>query len=421
MYNRQQSIKTYDIHPVSIKLIKQGNPWVTKDSFSEKFHPKDKFVIASNRKKPFALLLHDPTHKNVRARVWSTNGNFQRSIKNFKNDLIQRINQAVTKRFDKKIIEERNNFYLIFGEADKIPGLFVQFLNGELIVQFYMEFWRPYQDFVIQNIIKTVNQKFDLDLTISNMWIQYRSLQKEKPICLDPNTSFKNIIINEFGVNYKVLLGKYYDHGIYTDMSQTRQKLENTFKKSESVLNLFSYTGAFSLYAMHLGAKDVVSVDLSEKYLEWLEENIHLNDTINNENHTSMATSTLSALNELKEKNKKFDFIISDPPSSSSDGNIKSNALQDYQRTLPLISKLLTENGKALVFLNTHKCGLKKFEDKIKMTISKNKIPLKIGRRFFLDGDCPSQKGFPEGSYLKGLLLVKNDKDKKPKQDIQGS
>ena len=201
---------------------------------------------------------------------------------------------------------------------------------------------------------------------------------------------------------------QYYDHGIYTDMSQTRAKLESIIKGSNKVLNLFCYTGAFSLYSLKLGASEVVSVDLSEKYINWLEENISLNPDIESSKHNSMTCSTLDALGELKSKNREFDFIISDPPSSSSDGNTKSNALNDYQKTLPLITDLLSEGGKALVFLNTHKCSLKKFEDRIKQTISRKKLPLKISRRFFLDGDCPSQKGFPEGSYLKGILVEKS-------------
>jgi 23S rRNA (cytosine1962-C5)-methyltransferase len=413
MHNRRPApTKSYDIHPISIKLIKQGNPWVTIDSFSEKFNPREKFVVANNRNRPFALLLHDPTHKNVRARVWSTSGDFDKSIKNFKNDLIQRISNSINNRFDQKIIEQRNNFYLIFGEADNIPGIFVQFLNGEIIIQFYMEFWKTYQDFIILNIIKKVNDKFKTKITGSNIWIQYRSLQKEKPKCLDRNTSSKEITITEFGVKYKVLLGKYYDHGIYTDMSQTRFKLKETMKSANSVLNLFSYTGAFSMYALSLGAKDVVSVDLSEKYIDWLEENIILNKSFSKDSHHSMACSTANAMDQLIKSGREFDFIISDPPSSSSDGNTKSNALQEYTKTLPMINKLLSKNGKALIFLNTHKCPLKRFEDKINETITKRKMPLKMTRQFFLDGDCPNKKGFPEGSYLKGLLLERYDKDK---------
>ncbi len=84
--NQNQPIKlaTYEVHPISVKMLNQGNPWVTLDKYSEKFKPFEKFVVALNRNKPFALLLHDPTHKTVRARLWSKTGNFEKQIKDFR-------------------------------------------------------------------------------------------------------------------------------------------------------------------------------------------------------------------------------------------------------------------------------------------------------------------------------------------------
>ncbi len=410
MYHHQrQAIKTYDIHPISIKQIQKGHPWITLDKFSENFHPKEKFIVAANRKRPFALLLHDPAHKSVRARVWATDGNFQKQMKSFKNDLAKRIRTSIQKRKKSEYSKDRNHFYLIFGEADQIPGLLVHFLNGELLLQSYMDFWNPYQDYIVQNVIKATNEVFDLDLTFENIWIQNRSAIKEKAKCLDPNSSFRNIEINEFGVKYKVTLGKYYDHGIYTDMASVRKKIASHLEKSKSVLNLFSYTGAFSLFALNKGSKDVVSVDLSQDYLDWLDENLKLNPEIDENLHKSICDSTLNALNKFKAEGKKFDFIISDPPSSSSDGNKRTNSLADYKETLPLMNEVLSENGKLLIFINTHKVSMKKFEDKIKMAIDKNKLPLKLESRHYLGEDCPYKKGFPEGNYLKGILLKRND------------
>ena len=113
MYQQQrQKFKTYDIHPTSIKMIKSGHYWVTTDKFSEKFHPKEKFIVASERGKPFALLIHDPTHKNVRARLWAKSGNFSNMMKGFKNDVINRMRKSVKKRKDKKTIEKRNHFFI---------------------------------------------------------------------------------------------------------------------------------------------------------------------------------------------------------------------------------------------------------------------------------------------------------------------
>ncbi len=405
----QPQIKSYEIHPISIKQIQKGHPWVTMDKFSEKFHPKERFIIASNRKKPFALLIHDPTHKDVRARVWATSGDFNRQTKNFKNDLGNRIQTAMKKRLDAGILKERNNFYLIFGEADHIPGVFVQWLNGEVLIQFYMNFWNFYKDYIVQQLIKVINDKVDPDFYIENCWLQSRSLTKDPALSMDPNCSFRSVEITEFGVKYKVLLGKHYDHGIYTDMSSVRSRLKEELTNSKSVLNLYSYTGAFSLYALSLGVEDVVSVDLSSKYIDWLEENIKLNKDFNPDHHKSMVTDTDSALKQLKKEKKKFDFIISDPPSSSTDKNKRTNSLNDYKMNLPLIDNLLTPAGSTLVFLNTHKVSMKKFEERILQIIEEKKLKLKVAKKFYLSEDCPTKKGFHEGNYLKGILLKKDD------------
>ncbi len=377
------------------------------DRFSEKFHPRDQFIVAANRKRPLAMLLHDPNHKTIRARVWSTKGDFQQQIKDFRNELEIRIKTAIQKRSKSDVLKERDHFFLIFGEGDEIPGVLVHYIGGEILIQFYMDFWANYQDLFIQTIVKNVNHFLNKKITPKNIWVQKRSHTKEPAKCIDKNTSFKDIEVNEFGVKYKITLGKYYDHGIYTDMAAIRAKIKEQLRSSKSLLNLFSYTGAFSLFGLSLGLEDVVSVDLSKKYIHWLEENIALNEKLNKEHHTSMPVSTMSALNKFKSTEKTFDFIISDPPSSSSDGNKRSNALNDYKETLPLIQNLLNRNGYALLFINTHKVNMKKFEDRIMQIIENKKLKFKFENKFFLGEDCPNKKGFPEGSYLKGLLLKK--------------
>ena len=333
-------------------------------------------------------------------------------MKNFKNDLLTRIRKAVKLRQAKNILDNRNHMYLVFGESDEIPGLFIKYFDGEILIEFYMDFWKQYQDFITQNTVKIINEVLKKDISASNIWIQYRSNALSLATCKDPNATFRRVDISEYGVNYKVLIGKHYDCGIYTDMAAIRYKLRHEISKSESLLNLYSYTGAFSLYALKLGVKSVTSVDLSEAYLDWLDENIALNDDIDKERHTRLNIATNEALSSFANKNTTFNFIISDPPSSSSDGNKRSNALADYAQTLPKMDKVLSEHGSMLLFLNTHKCTHEKFKNKIKSIIQKNNLNLKLQTTYFLNEDCPSKKGFPEGSYLKGLLLKRNDKSK---------
>lgn len=426
-YNSPVRLSTYDIHPVSIKMLMQGNPWVTLDQYSEKFQPKDKFVVALNRGKQFALLLHDPQHKSVRARLWSKDGNFEKQIKNFKVDFANRMDSAFRSRKKLKLMEQRNNFYLAFGEADKLPGLFIQYLGGEILIQMYTHFWEKYEDYIVQTISQKMLSVFDIDVFRTNMWKQMRvdgAEYKAPPTCLDPNMSFRNLEVEEFGVKYKVNIGSNYDVGIYTDMSSVRSTLEKEFDKSKSVLNLFSYTGAYSLFALQKGAEEVVSVDLSEKYIEWLEENIKLNEKFAGKSHTSMCMSSMEALKELDTNEKKFDLIICDPPSSSSDGNRRSNALKDYEKVLPAMHKVLSENGKMVIFLNTHKVSRKKFQMKIQDVIEYHNLPLKTSKFLGLAEDCPAMPKFPEGSYLKGIIVEidnnpKEKKDKSPKDVVK--
>lgn len=402
-------LPAYDVHPITVKMLRRGHPWIIKDKFTEKFHPRDRFVVAKDRRKPFALLIHDPRHKHVKARLWASQGDFGAMIKNFRRDMVQRIQKAITKRKQKNILSERQNFYLVFGEADQLPGVHVQYLNGELLVQFYSYFWDAYTDYFIDNLLKTVNKVLELEVFKGNVWVQHRAdgdSTQQKAKSLDPNISFRKIEVQEFGVNYNVELGKHYDCGLYTDMAAIRRVLAKDFENADSFLNLYSYTGAFSLFALKHKVSDVVSVDLSEKYLEQLEQNIALNEELDAQSHTSMAMSAQDSLQKLKEQGKTFELIVSDPPSSSSDGNKRTNALQNYEKELPQMKELLAENGKLLVFLNTRRLSRNKFEAKINDIIKKNNLGLKVGKKLGLSDDCPYLKGFPEGAYLKGLVLT---------------
>lgn len=426
-YNRNQSRKPlpiYEIHPTSLKLVSKGHPWITLDAYSEKFHPNDKFIIAKNRGKPFALFIHDPTHKKVRARLWSKQGNFDKQIRNFKQDLTNRLRAAIQKRADKKILEDRNHFYLVFGEGDQVPGLFVSYLNGEILIQTYTDYWNKHQDYIIQQLTNHINNVFKLDIDFTNFWLQLRSDAKLPAKCLDPNITFKHIELVEKGIKFKATLGKYYDHGIYTDMAALRKKMGPLFKDGSKVLNLYSYTGAFSLFALEAGAEQVTSVDLSEQYMKWLEENIDLNEDFNNDLHESLTMSVNEAIAELQADGRKFDLIISDPPSSSSDGNSVSNSFQNYSYILKDLNDLLTEEGQILALLNTHKTTFRRFEEKVKKTLYSKKLPLFVSKKYFLHEDCPTSKNFPEGSYLKGLLLKRKNKkeevvDKEIKEQVE--
>ncbi len=394
------------IHPVSIKLLRQGHPWITADTFSNRFPRQSEFVIATDeRKRPMALLMHDPYHKNVKARVWSTKFPFDREAQHFTASIQGRLDLAFEKRIQSMELRERENYYLAFGEADQLPGLFIQRLRDRILIQFYTSFWIRYK-----SVILTTIQEVFPEIKEENIWFQLRGetkeLQKLPQNALDPNRR-DEFHLAEFGVQYLIRLGATYDQGLYTDMSSVRHALGKLVGPGASVLNLYSYTGAFSLWALKQGAGHVVSVDLSPKYIEWLQNNLALNPELDHTKHEAMVKSTEQALGDLRGQKRIFDVIICDPPSSSSDGAKRTSAIKTYRDLLSKMDPLLGKGGKCVLFLNTHQVTQEKFDRTLRDYLTELKLNYKLSTRLQLGEDCPTLKGFPEGSYLKGIVLEK--------------
>lgn len=394
------------IHPISIKLIKKGHPWVTKDKFSLRFPKDSPFIVALDEKqKPFALLIHDPSHRKIKGRVWSLTPPFAKEVMNFTVSLKARLDISIHKRLSQKSKLGRENFYLVFGEVDKLPGLNILRLKDRVLVQYYGLFWKTHQSIIKETLLENIPQLLE-----ENIWFQNRGetreLQKRPVNSVEPHRR-DEFFLEEFGVQYLIRLGATYDHGLYSDMSAIRKKLSHHINSHSVVLNLYSYTGAYSLWALKNNAKKVYSVDLSPKYLEWLQNNLDLNNDLDHTKHFSVLQSVQEALKEFAKKKKKFNIIICDPPSSSSDGEKKSSAIKAYKELLQKMDLVLEANGILIVFLNTHQINHEKFLKIMMENIKELKLNYNVKEKLFLREDCPTMKNFPEGNYLKGLVLQK--------------
>ena len=246
---------------------------------------------------------------------------------------------------------------------------------------------------------------------LTSWWAQNRNIKQEKYFTqIFPKKSGQlkdtKFVISEFGIKYNIQINENYDTGIYTDMASIRKSLSPYFKENGSLLNLYSYTGAYSLFALSKKMNEVHSVDLSKKYMDLLEENINQNSNLDPSNHYAHVSSVDKAIDKFIKDNKKFDFIICDPPSSSSDGKKVTNSLNSYQHLLPKIAELLKPEGYTAIFINTQKVTWKKFTESLEQIIEKNKtLNLKIIKKITQKEDCPTLPRFPEGSYLKGYLI----------------
>ncbi len=363
------------IHPTTLKNCKAGHPWITLDEHSAEFSKSADLLDV----KPLNdIYINDPTHPKVKARYWG------KSDIPFDMDIEYRLSEALLERAEFK---DRDNIFLCFGEVDSLPGLYVLQLGDVILIQYQAYFWSKHLDIVVGYIKRRFKN-------IKSIYKQSRLYGSEKvtprKVWGEKNSNFT---IEEFGIKYHVFLEDYHDVGIYTDMSSIRQKLLPYYKKSQTVLNLFSYTGAFSLLGLKENLK-VTSVDVSSKFMTVLEDNIKIND-FNEDDHQSVVKPVDKF---LKNNVEKFDLIVSDPPSFSSNKKKSQSSLSFYKENLDTLMSCLNPGGRLILFLNTHKISRKKF----KRTLPKG---LKIEKELFTGQDCPLLKGFPEGDYLKGFVI----------------
>lgn len=380
----------YPLHPQTLRSLKSGHPWITKDKFSEKF-PNVKPLIQINHPdtgKFIGFFLNDKQHPRVVARLWSLREN--ENNQSFKKDLVKRLSHALEKRSQLSL--DRQNIYLVFGETDHLPGLYIQQLGDHLLIQFQAFIWLDYQQTVI-DFLKSVYPS-------SIIWTQKRlpGEQKEAPRAYD---EFKeNIQIKEFDIHYHLKMNLNHDIGIYTDASSLRKKLLPYLKNKKRMLNLFCYTGAFSLNGLKEGL-DVTSVDLSKTYLTWLEENIILNQ-FESSKHRIIAKSCQKAVAQLIQEGQSFDFLLCDPPTFSTDGKKRMKATDFYQQYADDMISLLGPDGIGVFMLNTHSFSVKKFKEMLHNTLKKR---IKIIEQLTMAEDCLPLKNFPEGNYLKCLIF----------------
>ncbi len=182
---------------------------------------------------------------------------------------------------------------------------------------------------------------------------QHNNSQYEKQI-LQRN---KQIIVDEQNARFKINLSEFLDTGLFFDHRPLRKIIRETCK-GKSVLNLFCYTGSFSVYAAQGKAKKIDSVDLSKNYIEWAKENFSLNNITINENFSFYVEDSLTFLQKTVKINAaKYDIIILDPPtfSNSKKTDTTLDINRDYFLYINLCLKLLNKNGTLYFSTNSRK------------------------------------------------------------------
>lgn len=309
----------------------------------------------------------------------------------------EKISKAWNYRQHLSILNENTNVCrLFFGEGDGVPGLILDYYAGHVVLQSHS--WGVYlqKDNITEAIKRT------LGTTLKSIYDKSaETLSKHFSGKTQNGFLFgaeEEIIVKENGHLFKIDFINGQKTGFFIDQRDNR-KLLGDYSKNKTVLNTFSYTGGFSVYAAAAGANKVHSVDVSAPAISLCDQNIALN---NCENHESFALDTFDF---LKDKKDVYDVIVLDPPAFAKSRDAKHHAVIGYKRLNTMAMKLIKANGIIFTFSCSGVVDKMLFYNTITAAALEAGRNIKVLHYLYQPADHPVTPFFAEGEYLKGMVL----------------
>lgn len=314
----------------------------------------------------------------------------------------ERLQDAYQMRDATNLVRPDNNTYrLVHGEGDMLAGLIIDIYGALAVVQAHSVGMHMSRD-MITAALKTV-------LGDSIQHIYYKSegtLPYKAPI--NPEDSFLlggkhdlSKVAIENNLKFHIDWEKGQKTGFFIDQRENRRLLE-AYSKNKSVLNMFCYTGAFSVYALRGGAKKVVDVDSSAKAVMLANENMKLNFG-DDERYSSSSEDAFKFLNDIPAD--AYDLIILDPPAFAKHRGAVRNALQGYKRLNAAAFEKVAKNGIIFTFSCSQVISRNQFRLAVFSAAALSGRNVKILHQLSQPADHPVNIYHPEGEYLKGLVL----------------
>lgn len=293
---------------------------------------------------------------------------------------------------------QTNIYRLIHSEGDGVPGLVADFFNGTIVMQCHNLGTERLRDTFASVLLELYDGKLKVIYDKSeDLYGQSTKVITEPCLFGMPI----NTIAHEHGHLFLIDYVNGQKTGFFIDQRENRKLLGN-FSADKTILNTFSYTGGFSIYALVNHAKKVVSVDTSKHAIEMVEENIRLNG-IDHSKHEGLVEDVKIFLRNLSPN--EFDIIILDPPAFAKTHKVSHNALQGYKYINRLAIEKVNHNGLIFTFSCSQAIDKSMFQSMVQSAAIEARRNVKIIGHLSQAPDHPINIFHPEGEYLKGLIL----------------
>ncbi len=316
---------------------------------------------------------------------------------------------AVGRRADFFVDGRTNAFRLVHGESDGLPGVVADYYDGWVVVQLASagaEFWKSAVVEALMQYVpfcKGVYNRSDVDSRVREGLREGDAPEAGETGVLAGGEPPELIEISEDGVRYLVDVRKGHKTGFYLDQRDARAAVAH-YANGADMLNCFAYTGGFGLAARVAGAQSVVQLDLSKSALDIARKNEGL-DHLCGTKMEYVCADVFKQLRLYRDQGRSFDLIVLDPPKFADTKGQLMRALRGYKDINLLAMKLLKPNGVLATFSCSGAMTPEMFTTVCREAAFDAKRSFQILCRTSQAADHPVSLAFPEGLYLKGLLL----------------
>ena len=294
-------------------------------------------------------------------------------------------------------------FRVLNGEGDGLGGLTIDYFDG-----YYLFTWYSLGIFEFRSLIL---EAFQQSVSFKGLYQKKRFDSKGK--YLDDKDDFllgtqapAPLLIKENGVTFSIYLDDGAMTGLFLDQREVRKTLRDKYAKNKKLLNTFSYTGAFSVFAALGGALETTSVDLAKRSLPKTTEQFE-NNHIDAAKQNIVVEDVFLYFKYALRKKMLFDIVVADPPSFARSKKHTFSANKDYVKLLKEIIQITKVGGVIVASTNAASFSMMRFHDFIATAFKELKGKYKVLESYSLPKDFRVYEKFQEGNYLKVVFIRK--------------
>ncbi len=392
------------VGPETVRMLELGHPWVVADAYTRKWTAGSVGQIVElcdSQGRFLATALLDPQDRII-ARVLD-----RKRIQLDRTWLAERLRSAIELRRHHADLADSTAYRVVNAEGDGLPGLTIDRYADYLMLQLYSAAWRPHLKLVTQVLQELLSPHgiYEKSRPQKTRELEAISGSKNYGRLLAGKAAPQRLDVLENGLTFLVSLEQGLNTGLFIDQRRNRRDLMGRVK-GKRVLNLFAYTGAFSVAAAATGAAQVTSVDASTGYTDWARDNFAAN-RLNPRKHEFIVGDCLEVLGKLAQSGKSYDVILMDPPSFSTTARSRFTTHGGTSDLVAAALPLLTDNGLLIASSNHQKVDVAEYLKELRRGALQAGCDLRVVSLLGQPEDFPYPVTFPEGRYLKYAVCVK--------------